>query len=231
MNSWINVSRYHLADRIRFREQPWALLAFLFGVNLATTAASPPDANAAATLPSLLAGFFAVFIGIGALMISRMLPLGLTLGVSRRTYYIGSTLLCLGLAAGYGLAFAMLQAVERATGGWGTDAHFFRVPHILAGPWALTWLTSFVLVTLMLAYGMWCGIIYRRWNYPGLLIFAAAHIVVLLAAALIITWVHAWSHVAHALTKLTAAGLTGLLAVLAAIVLAGGYATIRRVTV
>ena len=33
------------------------------------------------------------------------------------------------------------------------------------------------------------------------------------------------------LTGLTVAGLTGLLAVLAVILLAGGYATIRRVTV
>src|ERR1017187_1388750 len=75
-----------------------------------------------------------------------------------------------------------------------------------------------------------CGIVYRRWNLTGLLAFVAAQVTVLLAAALIITWAHAWPGVGRFFTSLTAAGLTGLLAVLAAALLAGGYATIRRAT-
>jgi hypothetical protein len=45
------------------------------------------------------------------------------------------------------------------------------------------------------------------------------------------TWAHAWPAVGRLFTGLTAAGLTGLLAALAVILLAGGYATIRRATV
>jgi hypothetical protein len=74
------------------------------------------------------------------------------------------------------------------------------------------------------------GIVYRRWNLTGLLAFVAAQVTVLLAAALIITWAHAWPGVGRFFTSLTAAGLTGLLAMLAAALLAGGYATIRRAT-
>jgi hypothetical protein len=45
------------------------------------------------------------------------------------------------------------------------------------------------------------------------------------------SWTHAWPHVAHTLSKLTPAGLTGLLALVAVAIFAGGYATIRHVTV
>jgi hypothetical protein len=45
------------------------------------------------------------------------------------------------------------------------------------------------------------------------------------------TRTNAWSAIGHFFTTLSAAGLTGLLAALAAVLLAGGYATMRRVTV
>ena len=62
----------------------------------------------------------------------------------------------------------MLQVIERATGGWGVHLHFFQVAYILAGPWYLTWLTSFVVLAVLFVYGMWYGLVYRRWNLLGL---------------------------------------------------------------
>jgi hypothetical protein len=66
------------------------------------------------------------------------------------------------------------------------------VPHILNGPWYLTWLTSTVALALMFTWGMWNGIVYRRWNLPGTLAFTAAQVTVLLAATLLITWAGGW---------------------------------------
>lgn len=45
--------------------------------------------------------------------------------------------------------------------------------------------------------------------------FVAAQVIVLLAAGSVVTWAHGWAGVGHFFTGLTAAGLTGLLAVLA----------------
>lgn len=87
--------------------------------------------------------------------------------MSRRAYYAGTALPAVALAAVYGLALAVLQAIEQATGGWGANLYFFRVSYILTGPWYLTWLTSFVPLTLMFVYGMWFGLVYRRWNLPS----------------------------------------------------------------
>ena len=149
--------------------------------------------------------------------------------VARQRFY--DWLLAVTLAAAVGLALTVLQAIERATGGWGVAMHFFRVPYILDGPWYLTWLTSFVALALLFVYGMWFGIVYRRWNLAGPVTFIAAQVTVLLAVALLITWIHAWPGTGRFFTALSAAGLTGLLAVLAAALLAGGYATIRRATI
>jgi hypothetical protein len=165
------------------------------------------------------------------LSIGRSLPFAFALGVGRRSYYAGTALLAVSLAAVYGLALTVLQVIEQATGGWGVGLHFFRVAYILSGPWYVTWLTSFVLLALMFIYGMWFGLVYRRWNLLGLLASIAALVIVLVLGVVITSHAHAWPAIGHFFTTLSAAGLTGLLAALAVMLLAGGYATMRRVAV
>ena len=117
-----------------------------------------------------------------------------------------------------------LQALERATGDWGVSLHFFQVSYILAGPWYLTWLTSLTGLVLLFTYGMWFGLVHRRWGGTGLIVFVVGQITVVLAVELTSGRNHAWP-------TLSAAGLTGVLAAVAAVLLAGGYAVIRRVRV
>jgi hypothetical protein len=163
--------------------------------------------------------------------ISRQFPFALALGLSRRSFYAGTALLSVVLAAVYGLVLTVLQLIERGTGGWGLNMKFFRVPYLLAGPWYLSWLTSFVVLALMLAWGMWFGIVFRRWNVIGLLSFVAVQVLALTAALLIIAGRDDWHAVARFFTTLTIEGLTGLLAALTVVLLAGGYATVRRLAV
>jgi hypothetical protein len=188
---------------------------------------NPPSSRDAGGLGAIVAVYFA----LGVLSIAQGLPFAFALGVSRRSYYAGTALLGAALAVGNGLAITALQAIERATGGWGESVHIFRVPYVLDWPWYLTWLTSSVALALLFGWGMCYGIVYRRWSLPGTVTLTAVQVTVLVAAALAITWSHAWAGTGHFFAALSAAGLTGLLAALAAALLAGGYATIRRVTV
>jgi hypothetical protein len=228
MSTWIKVARYHLVQPLYYLGLPWAVLAFSFAVTLTIFVVF---GGAKSAHPGSLVGIYAVFFALGLLSIVRSLPFGLALGVSRRSYYAGTVLLAITLAAVDGLALAVLQVAERATGGWGEDVQFFRVVWILDGPWYLTWVTSFVVLALLFVYGMWFGLVYRRWNEIGLLTFIAVQVTVLLAGALVTTWAGAWPSIGHFFADLSAAGLTSVLAGLAVALLAGGYATIRRMTV
>lgn len=201
-----------------------------FGVDLIILALTPAGHSSHRYVGGLASIFILVFV-LGAQSVARSLPFGLALGISRRTYYLGTALLAAALAAIVAVLATAGQAIERATGGWGIKMGFFRVPYILNGSWYLTWLTSFVFVALLFVYGMWFGLVYRRWNLFGLFAFLAAQVTVLIIGALVTTWSHAWPSIGHFFTALSAAGLTGLLAALAAVLLAGGYTTMRRVTV
>jgi hypothetical protein len=132
-----------------------------------------------------------------------------------------------------GLVLTVLQAIERATGGWGLSLHFFRVPYLLNGPWYATWLTSAVVLFAVFVYGMWYGIANTRWGLLGTLAFIAVQALVVVAAAVTLSFEHGhvWSSAHRSWAGLTALGLTGVIAALAVLLLAGGHATIRRATV
>ncbi|HEX4060928.1 MAG TPA: hypothetical protein VHY58_07890 [Streptosporangiaceae bacterium] len=232
MNTWVKVVRYHLVDRFTFVGYPWAILAFVFLINLAIFASvAPPASQHGQSYSGALAAIYIVFGIVGSRAVSSRLPFALALGVSRRSFYTGTALLAAGLAAANALALTVLQIIERATGGWGMRLHFFRVPFLLAGPWYLTLPTSFVALAVMFAWGMWFGLIYQRWNLAGLTAFVAAQITVVTIALVIAFQAHIWPGVGRFFTVLSIGGLTGALAVLAMLLLAGGYATIRRVAV
>ena len=230
MRTWRDVARYHLVVPWVILLMPWAILACSFIVNLVIFS-RVPVAEAPHNDTGGVASIYVFFFVIGVSIVGRSLPFGLALGVSRRSYYTGTALLGVAMAVADGLALTALQAIERATDGWGVRMHFFQVPYFLAGPWYLTLLTSFVALALLFVYGMWFGIVYRRWNLPGVVAFTVSQVAVVLAAVLLVAWADAWSGVGHFFTGLTAVGLTGLLAGLAALLLAGGHATIRRATV
>ncbi len=229
MNTLVNVARYHLVDRVTFVALPWGIMAFSFLVNVVVSATVPTGPHGIYT--GGLATIYVFLLLCGVLVMTRSLPFGLMLGISRRTYYLGTALLVVALGAVYGLGLTLLQAAERATGGWGLSLHFFRIPWIMDGPWYETWLTSFVLLVTCFLYGMWYGLVYRRWNVPGLVAFVAAQVLVALLAVVAVSATHNWAAVGQFFTTLSVLALTAVLAVVAAAMGLGGFTTMRRVTI
>ena len=226
MSQSIKVARYHLVFPFILVIAPWAVLAFTFVVNLIPTVIQGgPNPTKA------LASIFAFMAFAGALTMIRSLPFALAIGASRRSFYLGTVVLVVALAAVYGLAIAGLQALERATGGWGVSMYYFEPQYILTGAWYLTWLSSFVGLVLLFIYGTWFGLVQRRWDTIGLLVFVFGQLILAFIAIYIISGDHGWHSVGHFFTVVTAAGLTGLLAALAAVLCAGGFALARGVTV
>jgi hypothetical protein len=212
----IKVARYHLVQRpVLFVAAPLATLAFAFAVDVARGGDIWRDAG--------LFGISVLFFVTGVQRIGGWLPFGLALGATRRSFYAGTALLGVSMSLVYGLVIAGLQAIERATGGWGLSVTFFRVPHLLNGPWYATWLTSFTGLSALFVYGMWYGIVNRRWGMLGLIAFIAVQALVVLA--------YFWAGLGRPVTSVSALDLTGVIAALTVVFLAGGHATIRRVTV
>ncbi|CUU55142.1 hypothetical protein Ga0074812_104223 [Parafrankia irregularis] len=229
MTSWstiVNVGRYHLTQQPFYLTLPWALTVFSLFINLIISTVTPTSIHTG----GLATLYIWMFVG-GLLATHRSLPFGLALGLSRRSYYLGTAGLAVALSAADAVALTALYALEGASGGWWVDLHFFRISYLLDGPWYLTWLTSFVGLGLLFVYGMWFGIVYRRWNVTGLAAFIASQGALLLVGVLLAAWADAWAAIGRFFTDLSSGGLTGVLAVATVALFVGGFTTMRRVTV
>lgn len=229
MSAAVKVARYVIPWPISLAG-PWLILTITFLINLLIAAGIQLPHGTPYNTGALASVYICMLI-YTAIVSYQQLPTALALGVSRRSVYAGTAILVLALAAVSAVGLTVLKLIEGATGGWGVAMHFFRVPYLFAGPWYLTLLTSFVGLSLMGVWGIWFGLFYRRWNLFGLLGFSAAQVLAVAVAIVIAFRANAWHSIAHFFTTLTIQGLTGLLAALTVLLLAGGFATIRRVTV
>jgi hypothetical protein len=168
---------------------------------------------------------------VGVVMIVQRLPFGLTLGLSRRAFYRGTSIVVVGMAAVYAIGVTAAQVIERAGNGWGVQMHFFRVPWLFEGSWYDTLATAFVLGAAVMVYGIWYGVVYRHRGAIGVLAFVATQLSVLTFGALATTWTHAWPEVGSFFTTLSAIGFAGILAAATIALGVGGYTTLRRVAV
>jgi hypothetical protein len=230
MTMIVKVGRLHLVDRFSYTWLVWGILAVTFALNFALFAVIPvtqPEGNFTGALVTIY--IFMIVIGVQAA--TRVLPFAFTLGVSRRTYYLGTVALVLALCVAYASVLTALWALEGATNGWGLQLHFFRVPWILDGPWYQVLITSFALLSLVFLLGLWVGLIYRRWGTVGGVVFFSTLAVLLVGASLLITWAQWWPRVGAYLSGLDILTASLWVLVLAAVVALGGYVTIRRITV
>ncbi len=114
MTTYLNVARYHLLQRFNYWVLPWAILAFVFLVDVVILELTPAGHNARRWVGGLGSIFVVAFI-LGIQSVARSLPFGLSLGISRRSYYFGTALLAIGLAVVLGVVATAGQAIERAT--------------------------------------------------------------------------------------------------------------------
>jgi len=230
MTTLLKVARLHLVDRFGYTWLVWGVLALTFVINLAIFAVIPltqPSGNFTGALVTIY--IFMVVIGLQS--VTRFLPFARTLGLSRRTYFLGTVLLIAALCAQYAAILTGLWALEGATNGWGLQLHFFRVPWILDGPWYQVLVTNGVLLFLLFLFGLWCGLIFRRFGLIGIIAFLGLWSILAVGAVLLVTWRQWWSAVGGFLSGLNVLAASGMLAVVAVAVAGGGYLSIRRITV
>jgi hypothetical protein len=83
-------------------------------------------------------------------------------------------------------------------------------------------ITSVVLLAVTFLFGLWSGLIYRRFGLLGTVVFFAVLTVIPVGAAMIVTSRQDWPAVGDFLTDLNMLAASGLLAIVAAVIAVGG---------
>lgn len=107
-------------------------------------------------------------IGYGFVSMGQYFPLALGLGLTRREFAAGLSLVFVLNAVAYTAIVTIGKAIERATGGFGLDVRFFDVVYTSTGSLGQTIVQTFVLILLVLFLGAAITTAFQRFGQPVL---------------------------------------------------------------
>ncbi len=233
-----SVIKLHFANPWTSISFPWIILGIIFLANLAIWTlifmSTPPEDHAgiAAGLQwsgaSLFIFVYMMVVAIQSINITFGFALGY--GVTRRDYYIGTSIQFLLLAAIFTAGLTVMSVIEELTGGWGMGGQMFTAAYFGDGPWYERAFAYFTLFAFFLFIGAAFGAVYVRWKATGITLFFVALTAILIAALFLIIATDSWPIVGN---FFAGAGLLGTYAwslVLTAIAAVSGFLLLRRAT-
>ena len=229
MNRILTAARLNLVHPLVTLGMPWLIVGLSFAINLATWHLTPAGALDGGFTGGVLALYITALI-VYVQAVTQLLPFAMGLSLSRRTFYLGTTLLAVAQSLAYGVALSALAAIEDATHGWGADLAFWAPGRLDVDNAALQVLVSGAPMLAFLVIGIGIGVISKRWGPSGVWVLSIGSLVVLGGLVVLISWLQAWTSVGTWLSSQSVTVLAvGLSVALATAVAALGYAGVRRV--
>lgn len=230
MNRVLSTARVQLAAWPSTLGLPWLILAISFSINLTVVGlldAPPEDSNTTGGLTALYVFVFIAYV----LTMTQYFPMLLGLSVTRRTFYLATTLMALAQALVYSAVILLFRFVEQSTGGWWISLSFFRLPFLQHDNVLLQLLGYAVPMLALAMLGTFCGVVFKRWGATGMFTLAVAALIVLGGLAVLVTWLELWSAVgAWFAAQSTLSLLAGWPLLLALVLAAANFLVLRRAT-
>ncbi|MBB5116173.1 ABC transporter permease [Micromonospora echinospora] len=228
MTRILDVARMHTIAWVSQLAWPWAIMAISLGVNLLIFA-SIDEASPGKNTTGGLASIYIVCSIVAAASISQAFPFALGMSVTRRTFYLATVLVNVVQAVVYGVLLYLLNLIEGATGGFGIQLRFFRIPYVDVDN-GLLQIAVYAVPFLFLNFvSVFVAVWYVRFGMNGLFGAGAALILVTGLLVALITWqgwfgdIWQWLSSQHQVSL-----LVGWPALIAAVAALGGMAAIRR---
>ena len=232
-----NVTRLHFANPWTTLGLPWIILGVILAGTLTIwwlifSALSPTERVGALNGTEFGGSSFFIFIYmmvVAIQAISITFPFALGYGVTRRDYYLGSSLAFIILAVIYTTGLTILAAIEKATNGWGMGGSMFAP--IYFGDSALgRAYVEFLLLLFFFFVGAAIATVWVRWKATGVTVFFIIVGVLLVGLIALVTFTDSWFVVADTLVDLGIIGVASWSLVITAISAVAGFFLLRRAT-
>jgi hypothetical protein len=231
MNRVLAAARLQLVHPMVSLGAPWAVGALSFIINWAVWRIV--DIRSLEGENGFTGGVSALYITVLVVFVqavTQLMPFAMGISLSRRSYFLGTCLVGVGMALGFGVVLALLDVVESATGGWGVGLQFWTPPPLDVEGFSSQVAVSGAPMLALIAAGVGMGVVSKRWGPNGVWGLIIGGLAVLGGAAVLITWMGAWLDLSRWLTDQSLMTLAvGLPLTLAALLGALAFAGIRRV--
>jgi hypothetical protein len=238
-NRIIAVFRLHFVNITTTIVVPWAIMAIIFIVNYAIWWIIARSVTSQSDLADAQEGFsysgasFYIFV---YMMVVAVQAINLTFAfaqgysVTRRDFYLGTSLAFIALAAMYAAGLTLLSYIEEATGGWGLGGRMFTSIYYGNGEWYVRFLLFLAIFLFFFFVGAATAAVYVRWRTNGMLTFFAVLTLLLVGSAALATLTESWGAVGEWFVANGANGVIAWTLVPTVLSAVAGYLVLRRAT-
>lgn len=231
-NRVLTAARLNVVDARTRLGMPWLVLGAVWLVNLLIYGLI--RANTGGDDDGTIGALAALYLFMAVAYLQTMtqtFPFALSLGVTRRNFYLGASLVVLLESLLHGVLLTIMLAVERATGGWGLAMRVFGVGFLVQGNPVLQVVAYAVPLMALGFLGLLVGTVFRRWGQLGIYVGGIGSILVLGGLVALVTWQQWWGAVGRFFSTTPSLALVGAYPlVLVALAAVGGFLLVRRAT-
>lgn len=230
MNRVLQASRLQLVRPAVILGIPWAIVASSFVINWAVWKLADLEHQPGTNITGGVSALYITVAIVFLQAVTQLLPFAMGVSLSRRTYWLGIALVGVASALCYGIAIAVLSAIERATDDWGVGLQFWAPGPMRVDNFFLQVLVSGAPMLAFIFAGIAIGVVYKRWGQNGIWALSIGLLLFFGALSVLATGLHAWGDIGRWLTDQSLATLAiGLPLALAVVVAALSFQGIRRV--
>lgn len=199
----LNVTRLHLTNKFPMMVLPLLILGFIFLVNyliwLLISSVTDPEGAANATEGMQFSGassFIFVYMMVVAVQaVNLTFPFALGYSVTRRDFYLGTSVMFVLLSVYYAAIMTVMAALERATEGWGLGGAMFDVIYFRADNMLLQFMMILLTFLFFFFVGAATASVYVRWRAVGMYVFFAVLTLLLVGLVALATVTESWPQV------------------------------------
>ena len=231
-----NVARLLLVNKTTLIGMPWMIMGIIFLASLAVlwlVAFGFNNGDTSNNRNVYLGGtsFVVVYMMIVAVQaINLTFPFAQGYSVTRRDFYLGSSLAFIGLSIGYTIALTILGQIERATNGWGLEGTMFDYGTIGNLNLAETLYVTLVAFLFFCFLGAAVATMYVRWKMYGLIGFFTILVFLLIGSVALATLTGSWGLVGSWFVTNGVVGVASWMLVPTALAAISGFFILRRAT-
>ncbi|GAA3869665.1 hypothetical protein GCM10022381_11170 [Leifsonia kafniensis] len=234
-----SVVQMHLVDRRTYLGIPWMIVGFAFVISIIISniigfatgqglGGVEATENQRYSWAVLAPQWYLIVVAVQSIAFG--FPFALGFSVTRREFYLGTSLLFVLISAFNSVAFTLLTQIEQLTQGWFMGTYMFNALWFGLSGWYVDLLAFFVMQMLIFFVGASVATIYMRWRMPGMLVFWVSFAFLLLGSVALITYTSSWPMVGSWLVAQGTAGIFAWLLIPTVLAALGGFLALRRAT-
>lgn len=178
-----------------------------------------------------IASIYIYMLAAGIIILTQTFPFALSMSVSRKDYFVGTSIMIILTNIGFASLLFLLGLTEGWLNSWGSDLHFFHLPYLSDGPLINQFWIPLVILLFFHYLGLLIAATHKRTGRNGLFMIYGILLIVFTITGFLATYLNWYPSIFRWIVQQTAADYALWLLPFTVLFAGVAYLLLRRATI